>query len=107
MSRRSKLDREHETEETFIRACWDALGDCEKTNDCLCLLVLTPTLRLGVFDVRIEAVGQRVGDAAGRMAVIQGSYPNGRSQVLGAYLFGLANSLSQMVTAVRNDRDKA
>jgi hypothetical protein len=107
MTRKSNHERQHETEESFAKAAWEGFVETEVEGNVRVEIQLVPTNQRGVFFVGVTAWSLRAGDQARKVASIQGSYPNGRSMTLSAYLFGLANSLGQMVEAVRAEQERS
>jgi hypothetical protein len=107
MGRKSNHDQQHDSEYHFAKAAWEAFRDMEGTHNVQVEIQLVPTSQRGVFFVGVSARSRLVSDTERRLAYIQGSYPNGRSLTLSAYLFGLANSLGQMVEAVRAEQERS
>jgi hypothetical protein len=107
MSRKSNHERQHETEESFAKAAWEVFVDTEVRFVVRVEVQLVPTNQRGVFFVGVTARSMAAHDPERRLAYVQGSYPNGRSLTLSAYLFGLANSIGQMVEAVRAEQERS
>jgi hypothetical protein len=107
VSKTARQMREHQSDETFTQAAWDTLRDMELNYDCRAEVTIVLTFRRGVLHCTVEAKSMRPDEAGRRLGAIQGDFPNGRAQTLGTYLFAMANSLSQMVEALRADEWRA
>jgi hypothetical protein len=103
MSRQSTTEKQHESEYTFMRAYTDLVDELAVTYKADIYCQLIPTLQKGVVHVSLSALSSRTDERSRTLARVQGNYPDGRTLVLSAKLFQLANSLLQMVESVRGE----
>ena len=106
MSRSSGFKRQADTDETFSRAAWDTCKDLEIAYRAHVLWEIDLDSQKGVWRLRVRAESRVVGERGRQLACTSGEYPNSRAGTMSAYLFALANTLSQMVSSVRAEDDR-
>lgn len=95
------------SEEDFLRAAWDLLGDVCLTHSVHIAYDFTPDVQRGVFRVRLRAVRTVPNGRPEKVAEYAMPFPNSTVQGMGAALFRCANQLDHILEAHERQRKAA
>jgi len=95
-------------DETFFRAAWDTVAECERDHDVMVETELTPTKRKGVWLFTAVAVEMRPGPMMARPIVqYKVEFPNSSNLFFGGFLFSATQKLDGLVHAYRQSEQSA
>lgn len=87
------------SEEDFLRAAWDLLGDVCLNHSVHIAYAFTPDVQRGVFRLRLRAVRTIPNSLPKKIAEYEMPFPNTTVQSMGAALFRCANQLDHLLGA--------